>query len=153
MIDSHPTITERISEDERRILPLLVSLLQAHVGKRTAITSFALAAALNKYVEANRDKFRPKFKVAGSRLRKMINHIRIRRLLPGLCGLESGYFLADSRDDLKTAIVSLRQRADAIRAVSEALEADLQNMENPLKLRPRSKYKQATLFETQTVIK
>lgn len=148
-----PTLTERLTDDERRLLPLLVSLLQAHVGKRTAITSFALAATLNKYVEAHRDRFRPKFRVAGSRLRKMINHIRIQRLLPGLCGLESGYFLADTRDDLKSAIVSLRQRADAIHAVSVALEADLQNMENPLKLRPRDKYKQATLFETQTVIK
>lgn len=134
MIESHPITTERLQEDEKKILPLLISFLASHKGKDKAITSFALCFMLNDYIANHRSEFGARFKIAGARLRKMINYIRIERRMHALCGFEAGYFIATDIEDLRIAIRSLRARAAAIAAVSDALEKDLDLMANPMNL-------------------
>lgn len=135
MIESHPVLTDKISDDEKKLIPLLISLLAQHVGKQQAITSFALMDLLNRYIRQQAPgEYGQRFKVAGARLRKMINHIRVNNMLRGLCGHESGYFRAETTDELRMAINSLEARASAIQAVADALKNDLDNIENPLQI-------------------
>jgi len=124
MIETHPTVTESLSSHEMKLLPLLMEILSQHRGKSKAIKSFALCGLLNRHIEENRAAYSPRFKIAGARLRKMINHIRCRRLLRSIVGFESGYFIAEQREDLRAACNSLQARAEAIMAVRSALEQD-----------------------------
>ncbi len=110
MIETHPTFTEKLSEDERRLIPLLISILQNHKGKDQALKCFALCDLMNKYIDSHLEQFKSKrFKMSRVRANKMINAIRISNLLPAVCGFESGYFIADSPEILRVNIKSLRR--------------------------------------------
>ena len=49
-------------------------------------------------------------KILESRLRKIINYIRLKDLCSGLCSDNKGYYIASTPADLKDTLISLRDR-------------------------------------------
>ena len=79
MIKGFEKITSELSQEEIDLVPTIVKGLSTKLGKDNAITSTKICKAVN---------------ITGPRLRKIINHIRIKNLLPALCSTSSGYFVA-----------------------------------------------------------
>jgi hypothetical protein len=113
MIDGFEEETCELNEYElNELLPLLVKKLPHSVGKENAVKS-------NKI----KDYFGKKgIKINGARLRKLINYIRRKNLVPCLIASNKGYYVSDDIEDFKRFIESLRQRENAIRAVRIAME-------------------------------
>ena len=112
MIKGFDEQTQPLTEyEERYLLPVVIAGLKTKRGAESAVT--------NNYIVS---KLKPRYKVDAPRLRKIINHIRVNDLLPGLIATNNGYYLATSETEINDYVDSLRGREDAIRAVRMAME-------------------------------
>lgn len=107
MIKGFETITADLSNDELQMVQSIIKGLKGKQGKDMAITGAKICDAMG---------------LGGARLRKIINHIRINNLLPGLCSSKNGYFIATNIDEMNDYIISLKQRIKAQVDVLNALE-------------------------------
>ena len=97
--------------EENVILPIVLRGLKNKVGKTNAVTNRTIVQRLNI---AGHTTTEP-------RIRKIINHIRMADLLPGLIATSGGYFLATSETELLDYEQSLLGREDAIKQVRLAI--------------------------------
>ena len=107
MIKGFETITADLSQDEVDMVQPIINGLKAKQGKDMAITGAKICEAMN---------------LGGPRLRKIINYIRTNNLLPGLCSISNGYFVATNIYEMQDYIISLKQRIKAQVEVLNALE-------------------------------
>jgi hypothetical protein len=111
MITNFEKITYDLTSDEKKALSALVDILKFR-HKMNPIKAPALVerikevAGLKKYPQA--------------RLRKMINLLRSKSILP-VIGTSEGYYLSEDRGELMKEIKSLQERAGAIISASEGL--------------------------------
>ena len=117
MINGFEEETAPLSEEEEKLVPVFVQGLRTHVGYTNAVTASYMT-----------EVFKTKYgvRVDGPRVRKIINHIRLRGLVPRLIASSRGYYVADKDLDLLRYIESLRQREGAIRAIRIAMEKQTQ---------------------------
>lgn len=112
MIKNFDNETAPLSEyEESVILPLVLRGLKTKIGKKNAVTNRTIVQRLNI---AGHTTTEP-------RIRKIINHIRMSDLLPGLIATSGGYFLATSEAELMDYEESLLGREDAIKQVRLAI--------------------------------
>lgn len=91
MIKGFNSETAPLTEyEESVILPIVLRGLRNKVGKANAVTNRTIVQRLNI---AGHTTTEP-------RIRKIINHIRMTDLLPGLIATSGGYFLATSESEL-----------------------------------------------------
>jgi len=111
--------TERLSDYEiNELLPVVVLGLTYKVGKEKAITNIQICRNLN----------RQGYKINGARLRKIINHIRVNNMVIGLMATSNGYYIAETKTELKDYVDSLKGRENAIKAVRVAIENQMNVM-------------------------
>lgn len=110
--------TAALSDYEARVLlPVIIAGLQVKHGVSMAVKNEYICHILtNKGYK----------KVTPARVRKIINHIRLNRLIPGLVASSKGYWVEKDPVRLREYINSLNDRCRAIEAVAKALEKDLQ---------------------------
>lgn len=101
------------SEIERKAFPLVIRGLKAHVGKGNAITNDMIRAALS-------EKYG--LQIGAPRMRKMINLIRNKMIIPGLVASSKGYYVTNDPEELKRWIDSLDSRISALIALMEKAE-------------------------------
>ena len=107
MIKGFNSETAPLTEQEETvILPLVLQGLRTKIGKANAVT--------NRTIVQRHTTSEP-------RIRKIINHIRMTDLLPGLIATSGGYFLATSEAELLDYEQSLIGREDAIKQVRLAI--------------------------------
>lgn len=112
MIKGFNSETAPLTEyEESVILPIVLRGLRNKVGKANAVTNRTIVQRLNI---AGHTTTEP-------RIRKIINHIRMTDLLPGLIATSGGYFLATSESELLDYEQSLLGREDAIKQVRLAI--------------------------------
>ncbi|MFK1774375.1 hypothetical protein ACIXAW_10870 [Bacteroides fragilis] len=112
MIKGFNSETAPLTEyEESVILPIVLRGLRNKVGKANAVTNRTIVQRLNI---AGHTTTEP-------RIRKIINHIRMTDLLPGLIATSGGYFLATSEAELLDYEQSLLGREDAIKQVRLAI--------------------------------
>lgn len=105
MIKGFNSETAPLTEyEENVLLPLVLRGLNA-VTNRTIVQRLNIAG----------------YTVTEPRIRKLINHIRMTDLLPGLIATSGGYFLATSEAELLDYEQSLIGREDAIKQVRLAI--------------------------------
>ena len=107
MLKGFEDITYELTKEEMEKLPIIIKGLERKIGKQKAVTSTKICEALN---------------LKAPRLRKIINHIRIKNLIFGLCSSSNGYFIADNEKEFNEYIISLKQRIKAQVDVLNALE-------------------------------
>jgi len=116
MLQGFQTQTEPLTEYERdTLLPVIVRGLANKFGEARAITNTAITKAMRG----------AGYQLTEARLRKIINHIRITGMIRWLIATSKGYYIATSVDEMRQYIESLRGREDAIRAVRESMEKQL----------------------------
>ena len=112
MIKGFNSETAPLTEyEENVLLPLVLRGLKTKVGKENAVTNRTIVQRLNI----------AGYTVTEPRIRKLINHIRMTDLLPGLIATSGGYFLATSEAELLDYEQSLLGREDAIKQVRLAI--------------------------------
>ena len=113
MIKGFENETAPLSEyEERTLLPVMVRSLAVKRGRASAVTSTYICGRLKA----------KGYDINGARVRKLINHIRVRGLVPRLIATSDGYYIASDNRELSDYIESLKGREAAIRSVREAME-------------------------------
>ena len=121
MIEGFYNETKPLTEyEEYTLLPVMVKCLSRHKGEEQAVTNNQMCDALEN----------TGYDVCETRIRKLINYIRINGEVDCLIANSKGYFVAESPSEVKSHIRSLLGREEAIKEVRMALEEQLKDMEN-----------------------
>lgn len=123
MIIGFEDYTHELTEVELNfVLPIIVKGLQNKHGKENAVS--------NKYIcdTLNPKKMFGEYKLTGSRVRKIINHIRMTGKVMYLCSCQKGYFVAKTKDELYDYIDGLGQRIESQQRVHDALVFQLKEL-------------------------
>ena len=117
MLKNFEEYTQEITDyDLVTVVPMVVDIIKAQGrGKGNTITNKAIRTLLHDAGV-----------VLGSpKIRKIIHYIRVRGVLPYVCATSTGYYIAESRQEMEAFILSLEQREDSIRRVRRSLQIQL----------------------------
>lgn len=110
MIEGFERETAPLTDDEMRLLPIIIAGLKTKVGKDMAIHGATIC-----------EKVSEKFgKLTEPRLRKIVNHIRTNGMLP-VIATSKGYYISHDRDEINAQIQSLEQRRESINQAIQGL--------------------------------
>ena len=116
MVTGFETIKHELTDAELLIVPRLIEGFRTH-GPMNKIKAPEIVGRMNDYFF----KKDIKYKMTDVKLRRFVNYIRSKSLLP-LIATSEGYFVCDDPDILKDQIKSLYERAASIRGCAEGLE-------------------------------
>ena len=117
MDKNKPFIMQGISDyEESTVLPKVVRILQRAKGKRNAISNTAIRNILREY---------HKISIVDTRVRKIINFIRLNHYLNYLLATSTGYYISNDYNEIESYILSLKQREREIKKVRQCIEQDL----------------------------
>lgn len=119
MIKTFEEHTVELSPDEQKFVGVIVQRFNNKKGKQHIVTADAIIDGLKTH-------FGIEFKE--SRVRKMIQFIRLNNLVVGLIATSKGYFVADSIEEIEDWIDSLKSRENAIRSIREMAERQIEIM-------------------------
>ena len=115
MITNFEEITKELTEDEKKLVPIIIKGLNTKT-KDNPIKGADIVNAINE----NKDRYGIKL-FSEPRLRKIINFIRSEGILP-VMGTSNGYYCTKDRVELLNQIESLTQRAEAIMTSANGLK-------------------------------
>lgn len=104
MINGFEEETKPLTDDERAIVPLFVRGLVARIGEDKAVTSEKMIAGLKLMGHD----------VPPARVRKIIRHIRMNKLVRNLIASSKGYYIENDTEKLSEYVYSLKQRGESI---------------------------------------
>lgn len=105
--------TATLSDKEMELLPCFVDRLKLRVGKSNAVTNTDMRAGFKRVKNID---------IPPSRVRKIINYIRMNDLVPCLIATSAGYYVSNDKNELKQYVQSLMGRERAIRAIRQKIE-------------------------------
>ena len=111
MINGFEEETHELNEYELSIVPIIVSRIKNNIGKDNAVKNKDIIRQLNASGYE---------KLTAARIRKLIHHIRVRRLVTNLIATSKGYYRAEDQDQLDGFIQSLQQRINSIEEVKRS---------------------------------
>lgn len=120
-----------LTDEERNILlPKLIKVLKK-TSKEKTLYAPEIIIGFNKHMKdwGFKSKFCP------ARLRKLINHIRLRGLLPVISG-PTGYYVTNDRDEIIAMAKSLEERAQSILSGAKGLRDYAQDIKQQPKKDP-----------------
>lgn len=120
MITNFKEITIELTEDETKLLPMLIEAFKKY-NKSKPIKAPEIVIGINAYCKKNAINYT----ATEVRLRKMVNYIRTNGLLP-LIATSNGYFVSFDKSDIESQITSLSERASSIMGCAKGLTKFLQ---------------------------
>ena len=115
MLNLFEEYTSELSDEEKKLLPVFVSNFINHVGEENCVTASEMVSQLN-----TRFNYIPKLN--GSRVRKILHHIRVEGLVKNLIASKYGYYIENDPLKLKEYVITLRQRAASIKQVADSYQ-------------------------------
>lgn len=114
MINGFEEFTEQLNDYEKDILlPIIIRGLKTKIGVNKAITNKRIIEAL---------KYAGYKGLHGSRIRKIINYIRIQGLINNLVASSKGYWIEDDIEIRKRYVAGVKSRAKAMLASLNNIE-------------------------------
>jgi hypothetical protein len=108
MLSGFSIETKPLTELEEQMLPKILKGLSTMHGAANAISNKEIAEKIFKKYEVQ---------LSDARIRKIINHIRMQNLLPGLIANGCGYYVTSNITELMEYYKSLDGREMAIHAI------------------------------------
>jgi hypothetical protein len=110
MITNFEDITHELTEDEKKLIPVLIKGFKNH-KKENPIRAQKIVAAIN----SSQEKFKiiPNYVFSEVRLRRLCNFIRSKGILP-LMATSKGYYVSYDKAEIESQIKSLTERGEAI---------------------------------------
>lgn len=121
MIKNFEEFTGGLTEAELKLIPMMVDRFKTKRGIKNIVTAETMIAKMDQAFG---------IKMKDTRIRKMIQHIRVNNLVPGLIATSRGYYTAETVGEIKQWIESLKARESAIREIREVAERHVQLMQN-----------------------
>lgn len=121
MIKGFEEFTVEITSYEQRVIEIIIKRFQTKMGKINIVTAEQISIGL-------KGRFGIEFNE--SRIRKMIQYIRLNNLVSGLIATSKGYFVAQTPDEINDWIESLKSRENAIRKIREQAEQHVERLNN-----------------------
>jgi hypothetical protein len=121
MITNFEQITEKLSEEEYRLIPQLLRGFERR-GKNNPIKAPQIVKAINAANPTLKQKF------TEVKLRKLCNFIRSNGMI-GLIATSEGYYSTRDVAEIKKQIQSLKERADAIMRCVHGLNKVIERIE------------------------
>ena len=115
MIENFDEFTYELSEEEKKLIPILIKGFQSH-DYENPITASEIVLKMNVWLESNNFNI----KLSEPRLRKCVNYIRSTSIIP-LIATSKGYFVSYDTDIISSQVKSLTQRANSIYDCAEGL--------------------------------
>jgi len=119
MITNFEEETEPLTPKEIRMAEQFSRSFQKRIGPDQAITNAEIQTRYRALHQIT---------LSGARIRKIINHIRITGMVPGLVASSKGYYMSNSPDELRRYIQSLDERIQAIVAVRHSMKKHLDSL-------------------------
>lgn len=107
MINGFEEITYNLTQYEKTLVKPMVLGLKSKIGSDSAIKNKEMVKALKE----------KGYKINEARLRKLINYIRVHKLIKNLISTNKGYYIAETDKEVKDYIESLTQRINEITRV------------------------------------
>src|ERR1700675_4590882 len=121
MLKGFETLTVELSVHEsERIVPMIMSKMLCHKGKANAITNGELIQYCGTRGQV----------ISQPRIRKVIEYIRQKDLVPGLSANSTGYFIAENPDELELWISSMEGRRNSLNTSIRIASKTLRKMRN-----------------------
>ena len=109
MIKNFDEITYELTEfEELELLPVMLKALSKKIGIENVVSNKQMKKGLLNICG---------YKVSDARIRKMIHHIRVKQLIKGLIANSKGYYIAETKEEVKAFVDSLQQRINSIETV------------------------------------
>lgn len=119
MINNFEDYTFEITNEERFVVDVIVKRFNTLRGKRNIATGEQIRNGIKTHLNID---------FAESRIRKMIQYIRLNNLVLGLVATSRGYYVAESIDEIQQWVDSLISRENAIREIREKAEKQIELM-------------------------
>ena len=116
MITNFEELTKELTEDEKKLVPVLIKGFHKK-SKDNPIKAPEIVAAINQ----RKLQIGLKANFSEVRLRKIVNFIRAEGILPLIATL-NGYYCTNDKEEIKSQIESLTQRAEAILVSANGLK-------------------------------
>lgn len=114
MLNGFEEVTEPLTEKEEKVfLPPILRGLRTKIGKSRAVTNKSITRGLKENCGLT---------ISEARVRKIINYIRCKDLVPCLIATSEGYYIAETEQELLDYEESLAGRESAIREVRESIQ-------------------------------
>ncbi len=110
MIKGFKKETQKLTDYELTLVPLLVLGLKTKIGKINAIKNKEMVAALKDLGH----------KVNEARIRKLIHYIRVNKLVKNIIATSKGYYIATTEKEINDFVESLQQRINSIEEVKKS---------------------------------
>jgi len=125
MIFGFENETAPLNDIEKKAAKIIAGqMVQWHTGSDKSVTAQQISNGMAQCFADFRDgNGRPYLN--GARVRKIVNYIRTSGLCPRLIASSKGYYVSNDRNELNEYITGLYARANAIKAVANAMEAGL----------------------------
>ncbi len=107
MINNFEDFTEELSPDELKLVAPLMKGLRSKTKDNT-IKAPEIVKAMNIFADKN-----GLLRITEPRLRKLVNHIRVKGMLP-IIATSQGYYVSYDKQEILDQINSLTQRANSI---------------------------------------
>ena len=111
MIENFEEITVELTEEELEMIPMVIRGMSKY-SKSNQIKSDEIVKRWNANSE---------FNMTGAKLRKMVNYIRTKGLCP-IIATSSGYYVSTDKEEIKSQVKSLNQRAASIKQCADGLK-------------------------------
>lgn len=117
MVINFEEITEPLTDEEKKLLPVIITGFKTKVNKGNAIKAPRIVKGVNQYCKTNNIKI----EITEPRLRKIVNYIRRNGLLP-VIATSSGYYISYDKKEIENQIKSIEQRCNAMLASADGLK-------------------------------
>ena len=114
MINNFEDFTEELSPDELKLVAPLMNGLRTK-SKQNTIKAPDIVKAMNLFADKN-----ALINITEPRLRKLVNHIRMKGILP-IIATSQGYYVSYDKQEITDQINSLTQRANSILKSADGL--------------------------------
>jgi hypothetical protein len=121
MIKNFEEFTIELTPNERRLIPMMVDRFKNKRGIKNIVTAETMTEGIAQAYGV---------KLKDTRIRKIIQFIRVNNLVPGLIATSRGYYTAETVAEINQWIESLKARESAIREIREVAERHVQLLQN-----------------------
>lgn len=115
MRTNYEDLTFELTEAELELVPNFVKRLSVKIGEANAITNNQIRAAYKKHG----------VKLSSVRVKKIIQYIRVNRLVHCLVGTQKGYYVAAKREEMQRYLESLGQDLRTKTYLYDEMEAQM----------------------------
>ena len=116
MINGFEKLTAELTQKEINCVDFIVKGLNKKTGREKAVTNERICKGV---------KYHLGIKITSGRMRKIIHHIRINKLVKNLIATSEGYYVATCKEEVIDYIESLTQRIKSIESVRSSFELSL----------------------------